>query len=302
MLKRFRKHFKLRNEATSVDLSNNELSNEARVALDDANNCFRVLILGPANAGKTTLLERLTESPAGAAVVTQNGQRIKDVTGGYNPRGIPSIDDEITYPANPALVFHESVGFEAGGAKEVETIWQFIRKRSLASPPQQLHAIWLCIPVDNDRPVAALLSDFFSEPTASVPIVAIFTKLDGRRTKVEIEVLGPAPSPSDFLLRALEVDQKVAQFVDALERQFRNQLFPPAGFLRVANMDEDTEQSIALCTQLLQTTADALPYGMQHSLLNLIIWKRHHQHHTRLPPSHLSSVPHFSKKQQGNEK
>jgi polynucleotide 5'-kinase involved in rRNA processing len=37
---------------------------------------FRVLIVGPANAGKTTLLERLTESPAGAAIVTRNGQRV----------------------------------------------------------------------------------------------------------------------------------------------------------------------------------------------------------------------------------
>jgi hypothetical protein len=37
---------------------------------------FRVLILGPANAGKTTLLERLTQSPAGAAIVYRNGQRV----------------------------------------------------------------------------------------------------------------------------------------------------------------------------------------------------------------------------------
>ena len=37
---------------------------------------FRVLVLGPRNAGKTTLLERLSNSPAGSAIVTRNGQRV----------------------------------------------------------------------------------------------------------------------------------------------------------------------------------------------------------------------------------
>jgi GTPase SAR1 family protein len=42
----------------------------------DSDKRFRVLILGQANAGKTTLLERLTDSPAGAAIVTRNGKRV----------------------------------------------------------------------------------------------------------------------------------------------------------------------------------------------------------------------------------
>jgi hypothetical protein len=70
----------------------------------------------------------------------------------------------------------------------------------------------------------------------SVPVIGIFTKLDGRRTKVEIEVLGPAPSPSDFRDRAQEVDQKVAEFVNGLETQFRNERYPPTGFIRVGSM------------------------------------------------------------------
>ena len=37
---------------------------------------FRVLVLGPRNAGKTTLLERLSNGPAGSAIVTRNGQRV----------------------------------------------------------------------------------------------------------------------------------------------------------------------------------------------------------------------------------
>jgi GTPase SAR1 family protein len=56
MWKSILKHFKLNNK--------------------DRDRRFRVLILGPANAGKTTLLERLTDSPAGAAIVRRKGKRV----------------------------------------------------------------------------------------------------------------------------------------------------------------------------------------------------------------------------------
>ncbi|KAF9507714.1 hypothetical protein BS47DRAFT_281392 [Hydnum rufescens UP504] len=248
---------------------------------------FRVLILGPANAGKTTLLERLTDSPAGAAIVTRNGKRVKEVPRGYDQRGIHNVDDEITYASNPTFVFHDSGGFEAGGVKEVEAVWKFIQKRSLASPSQQLHAIWLCIPTDNDRPFGFLHSGFFTKSTAKVPVVGIFTKLDGRRTKVEIEVLGPAPSPSDFHDQAQVVDQKVAEFVNGLETRFRKEQYPPAGFIGVGDMDEVSEQSIASCNELLEVTMDALPHETQRSLLGLTVWKRNRRIHTAYVLKHV---------------
>jgi len=94
------------------------------------------------------------------------------------------------------------------------------------------------------------------------------------------EVLGPAPSPSDFLDRAPEVERKVAEFIDGLETQFRKQQHPPAGFIRVRNMHEDTEQSVASGEQLLRTTIDALPDGTQRLLLSLTVWKRNRRIHT----------------------
>jgi len=111
-------------------------------------------------------------------------------------------------------------------------------------------------------------------------VIGIFTKLDGRKTKIMTEVLGPAPAPSDFLDRAPEVEQKVAEFVNGLETQFRNQRYPPAGFLSVGEMHEVTERSIALCNQLLQTTMDSLPDETQRSLLGLTVWKRNRRIHT----------------------
>ena len=82
MWKSFRNHFK-RKEANRPEEIGRELANqptnEDRVGTPhdtNRNSRFRVLILGPANAGKTTLLERLTDSPAGAAIVTRNGRRV----------------------------------------------------------------------------------------------------------------------------------------------------------------------------------------------------------------------------------
>ncbi|KAF9520045.1 hypothetical protein BS47DRAFT_1387663 [Hydnum rufescens UP504] len=281
MFKSIRKHFKLakkftKKEVPDEEVPNEELSNKDRVR----NNRFRILILGPANAGKTTLLERLTNSSAGAAIVTRNGERIEEVPKGYDQRGIHNIDDEITYASNSDFVFHDSGGFEAGGVEELQAVWKFIRKRSLASPSQQLHAIWLCIPTDNDRPFGFRESGFLSESTASVPVIGIFTKLDGRETKERSAVLDPTASPSDFLARATEVKQKVDEFVRGLKIQLQKERYPPAGFACVGNMHEDTKQSVASCNRLLRTTIDALPPGTQRSLLKLTVGKRNRRVHT----------------------
>jgi hypothetical protein len=69
----------------------------------------------------------------------------------------------------------------------------------------------------------------------SVPVIGIFTKLDGRMDIVMDTVL-PNPSRSDYLHPPQEVEEKVAKFIDGLERKFRNQLHPPAAFVSVGSM------------------------------------------------------------------
>ncbi|KAF9504843.1 hypothetical protein BS47DRAFT_1354671 [Hydnum rufescens UP504] len=169
MLKSIRKHLKLPKKFTKKESpmkrspTKKSPTKESPAKNRVRNKRFRILILGPANAGKTTLLERLTDSPAGAAIVRRNGKR------GYDQRGIHNIDDEITYASNSDFVFHDSGG---GRVEELQAVWKFIRSARL------------CIPTDNDRPFGFLQSGFFSTSTASVPVIGIFTKLDGRETKV----------------------------------------------------------------------------------------------------------------------
>jgi hypothetical protein len=279
-------------------------------------NRFRVLILGPANAGKTTLLERLTDSPAGAAIVTRNGKRvitadvqlnrtaglmhpflsqIKEVPRGYDQ--VRAIVSKACYGCSmlshdlardpqhrgrnhlrikPRLRFPRLWWFRGGrgqGGRGCLAIYSKALASSaftatacdlvrspvhvhMSSILRLIHYYRLCIPTDSDRPFGFLQSGFFSKPTASgmsqefhhltlsvhrsvyplVPVIGIFTKLDGRETKMMSEVLGPAPNPSDFLDRAPEVQRKVAEFMDGLETQFQKQQYPPAGFIRVGSM------------------------------------------------------------------
>ncbi|KAF8962884.1 hypothetical protein BDZ97DRAFT_1662326 [Flammula alnicola] len=99
---------------------------------------FRVLILGRANAGKTTILERLTGSSIDKAKVWRRGKLLA------GQRGLHNIDDEICFPSLPRFVFHDSRGFEAGSSEELSTVRQFVEDRSSAAKSlwTQLHAIW----------------------------------------------------------------------------------------------------------------------------------------------------------------
>jgi len=65
----------------------------------------------------------------------------------------------------------------------------------------RLHAIWYCIPMDNDRP--RLDSMFFQDicPDKNVPVIAVFTKFDQFKLdivmKLEDEGLDSGTDPND---------------------------------------------------------------------------------------------------------
>ncbi|KAJ7110845.1 hypothetical protein C8R44DRAFT_633677 [Mycena epipterygia] len=125
---------------------------------------FRVLILGRANAGKTTILERLAGAAISEAEVRRDGEILPD------QRGLHNVEDEICFPSRPGFVFHDSRGIEAGSAEELSTVQRFVENRSSTTDLRnQLHAIWyggrlcfiqvgisytfprMCIPLDESR-------------------------------------------------------------------------------------------------------------------------------------------------------
>ena len=64
-------------EETTAELDQADIDHQDMLTrLDTHTRRFRVLIFGPRNAGKTTLLERLSNSPAGAAIITRHGERV----------------------------------------------------------------------------------------------------------------------------------------------------------------------------------------------------------------------------------
>ncbi|KAF8882385.1 hypothetical protein BD779DRAFT_1472913 [Infundibulicybe gibba] len=92
---------------------------------------FRILVMGKRNAGKTTILHRMTDSDEGGQTI-DNGPGFQ--------RGLSNIHDEITFPSSPGFVFHDSRGIEAGSLAEVDTLKEFIAARAkLRDLSQRLH-------------------------------------------------------------------------------------------------------------------------------------------------------------------
>jgi GTPase SAR1 family protein len=141
---------------------------------------FRVLIIGKANAGKTSILQRVcdtTESPEIYSVDssgTRNRVRSRfhctsnliswpgsteSYNGGWEglpfsagdadlmirlvQRGEHDIKHEIMFSKHMGYVFHDSRGFEGGSEDELRTVQDFVRHRSRATRlKDRLHAIW----------------------------------------------------------------------------------------------------------------------------------------------------------------
>ena len=139
---------------------------------------FRVLIIGRANAGKTSILQRVcdtTDSP----IIYRGKEEVRSPLRGPTvlsaglislptrlnltrpwmfvimvlfsvasnhgawQRGEHRIDDELVFSNHTGYVFHDSRGIEAGSTEELRILQEFIRRkcgeRRLRS---KLHAIW----------------------------------------------------------------------------------------------------------------------------------------------------------------
>jgi len=141
---------------------------------------FRILIIGNANAGKTTILEKVCHANGRKPVyLDDKGNEIDSELKPSASRGEHEIEHQFQYPTAHGFVFHDSRGFEAGGADELDKVKEFIENRAKAEQlKDQLHVIWYCLPTSNDRGMTQAEMSLFESGTGNVPIIAIFTKMD----------------------------------------------------------------------------------------------------------------------------
>ncbi|KIJ94961.1 hypothetical protein K443DRAFT_11740 [Laccaria amethystina LaAM-08-1] len=210
---------------------------------------FRVLIIGRANAGKTSILKRVcdtTESPE----IYRNlgrGKRERVQLDSTTERGEHNITDELTFTKHDGYIFHDSCGFESGSEEELKVVQTFVREKSTEKRLRnRLHAIWYCIPMDNRRPSLDL--KYFNDvcPDRNVPLIAVFTKYDQFKDNIEIR-----------LKRGGGTDWETKAPAEA-ERVFQEEYLGKVGgmpdFVRLEGMHEAGKR----CTELLEKTANAL--------------------------------------------
>jgi len=138
---------------------------------------FRILVIGRANAGKTTLLKRVCNTTEDPCIYDEENHNLvsyllRGLLCFYRPsttssnrlhryrslpssflsgqsliptlyRGIHDIGRPFSFKSNPRFIFHDSPGFEAGGEKELQDVQSFLEEKAKAKEVHdQLHAIW----------------------------------------------------------------------------------------------------------------------------------------------------------------
>ncbi|KAJ6585478.1 hypothetical protein B0H19DRAFT_925856 [Mycena capillaripes] len=216
---------------------------------------FRILVIGRANAGKTTLLKKVCDSIEDPEIFSPSGRKIDlSTVAGSAERGEHDINNELIFKSNRQFIFHDSCGFESGSGDELGRVTSFIAKRAAARKlSEQLHAIWYCLPTDTNRPLLTTDEHFFNtSATGKVPVISIFTKFDGLLTEAVSQLVDEGYSWEDA--EGLQTEQAGKMLTDNFEKPLMSSKFPPANLVRLDDMREETSD----CKELIEKTADAL--------------------------------------------
>ncbi|KAI6024277.1 GTP-binding protein [Pisolithus marmoratus] len=231
---------------------------------------FRILVMGRANAGKTTLLQSVCNSSDQPEVFDGNGHKIDCGTvQGTLMRGYHVVERELVFRSNPRFVFHDSCGFESGSAQQFNQMKEFVVERAASRRiNQRIHAIWFCIPMtDSHRTVTAAEQKFFNEcDTGHVPVIVLLTKVDTLNLdaiqELEYKDLGIEGAEDKIANKERELLEKWLVHIKGV---LDNCKYPPSGYVSLKNMHERSADS----TALLQCTANALhEEGLQRLLIS----------------------------------
>ncbi|PPQ88121.1 hypothetical protein CVT25_004905 [Psilocybe cyanescens] len=224
---------------------------------------FRILVIGRANAGKTTLLKRVCNTTEEPSIYDDSKNLVSysilcQMSDTYHfqqliptsRRGMHDIHRAFRFKSNPKFIFHDSAGFEAGGEEELKAVMDFIEKCSKASiVDDQIHIIWFCFDPDVSRPLLDLEVKFFNEKRKwNVPVVAIFMKFDDLISQV-----WDRNSTSELnTMHALDTLQQ------KFEQPLRNYQFPPHAYVRLEGLDKNEIDHQKQIGELMKQTAASI--------------------------------------------
>ncbi|KAI6012816.1 GTP-binding protein, partial [Pisolithus orientalis] len=225
---------------------------------------FRILVVGRANAGKTTILQRLCNTTDQPEVFDGEGRYVECTVipcalSMWLARGHHNIEYEMVFKSNPHFVFHDSCGFESGSEAQFEKMREFVM--DCAKTPKlekRIHAIWFCIPLNEcHRMVLAAERKFFNEcGTGHVPVIVLLTKADTLELDAiqEIEGLQLEIGEADRRIRVAEIQGRMVDENLAKVKKWLND-------------NTGMQQEGADFTSLLKCTANALNEESQQKLL-----------------------------------
>lgn len=231
---------------------------------------FRILVMGRANAGKTTILQKVCNSIDQPEIFDGEGNKVDSTAvQGTLTRGHHEIGHELVFQSNPGFVFHDSCGFDTAAAKQFGEVKEFVVERAASTTiKQRIHVIWFCIPMtDSHIAVTDAEQQFFNEcDTGYVPVIVVLTKVDTLKLDaiqaLEDEGLGMERAQEKIVDKERELlEKRLAQLKDMLG----NCKFPPRGYVALKNMHKE----MADCTALMQCTVNVLnEEGLQRLLLS----------------------------------
>ncbi|KAG1791240.1 GTP-binding protein [Suillus plorans] len=218
---------------------------------------FRILIIGRANAGKTTILQRVCDTRENPEIYDSAGEKIDPTV---FPRGLHDIENEMVFPSNPGFVFHDSRGFEAGGQSEFDKVKAFITRRSnkRLGFDGRIHVIWYCIPMDEDaRSFTEAEVKFFTQcDTGNIAVMVLFTKFDALYDDEFAELISKGVSRKDAEALAPQHAKEAFENGPQLKLLYnrKGNQRPPRCHICLADMDKDD----ADCGILIECTAKTL--------------------------------------------
>ncbi|KAI6003439.1 hypothetical protein F5J12DRAFT_154005 [Pisolithus orientalis] len=200
---------------------------------------FRILVMGRANAGKTTILQRVCNTMDEPEIVNREGWKLDaNVVQASLAHGEHNIEDELIFRSHPQFIFHDSCGFEAGSEKQFDMMKKFVLDRARTPKlDERIHAIWFCVPLnESHRMITAAERKFFDEcDTGHVPVILLSTKADSLELEV-FEQLEDQGFDVDDATRAKEMEEEIlSNYIVKLKNWLNNLEFPPHDYLSLSS-------------------------------------------------------------------